>query len=213
MTRKLWTSQEIDFVRRRYPHVDAHKLAAFLGRTYSSVVGKARDIKVCKTKAYKQHQAKRLLTVGAAYRFKKGMVPKNKGKKLEEFMSPEAIEASKKTRFKKGNIPHNTKESNGIIVDRVYGNGRIYKYIRLGVANWVPLHHHVWEQANGPIPDNHAVIFLDNNTENCNLKNLKCVSKAENMLRNSRHNYPEEIIPSMLLINQLETILKQKDNG
>lgn len=213
MNPRHWTNQEKDYLREHYPHQKTETVAKALGRSYNAVLSYAYKLGVQKTLAYKQKEAERLATTGAKFRFKKGMTPVNKGKKLTDFMSPEGIENSKKTRFKKGQTPHNTKERNGIVVNRLDNTGRVYKYIRLGVADWKPLHRHVWEQANGLIPKDHVIIFLDNNTENCKLENLKCVSKAENMLRNSKFNFPEEIIPSMLLMNQLETKLKTLQNG
>lgn len=45
-------------------------------------------------------------------------------------------------------------------------------------SNWILKHHLVWEKANGKIPKDHIIIFLDGNTLNCELSNLRCVDKA-----------------------------------
>lgn len=206
-----WTSNQLELLKKHYPHLQTKEVARLVNRKTTSVLNKANSLGLKKTLKFKQIEAKRLLKHGAKYRFKKGDKPANKGKKRQEFLTAEQIKKVEKTQFKKGHRPHNTKDRNGIISNREDKTGRIYKYIRLGEANWVPLHRHIWEQANGLIPENHIVIFLDDNTENTALENLRCISKAENMLRNSTHNYPEEIIPSMLLINQLENILNQNN--
>jgi hypothetical protein len=76
------------------------------------------------------------LESGKAYRFKKGQLPVNKGKKQIEFMSIEAIKKTVATRFKKGNKPHNTYEKDGIITSRIDNSGRPYLYIRTSVGKW-----------------------------------------------------------------------------
>jgi len=76
--------------------------------------------------------------------YQKGNVPLNKGKKIEEYMSPEAIERSKKTRFKKGNVPHNANpEGDGAIVTRIDKCGIPYQYIRLSMGVWDLYHRHL----------------------------------------------------------------------
>lgn len=142
--------------------------------------------------------------------FKKGHVPENKGKRQVEFMSPEAIERTKKTRFTKGHLPHNTKSDGKITIrqDHQSRSGRFYKWIRLSKGKWQMLSHYVWEQANGPIPEGHMIWFKDGNSLNCDLSNLEMITNAENMLRNSRHKYPKEVIPTMVLLNKLNKKLK-----
>ena len=51
-----------------------------------------------------------------------------------------------------------------------FQNKEGYKY------NWKKKHIWVWEQAYGPVPDGHTIVFLDNNTLNCSIENLCLVS-------------------------------------
>lgn len=44
-------------------------------------------------------------------------------------------------------------------------------------SNWKLKHYIEWEKYNGPVPKNSLLIFLDGNTLNCNISNLKCVDK------------------------------------
>ena len=44
--------------------------------------------------------------------------------------------------------------------------------------NWRPKHHLVWEAANGPIPADSVIIFLDGDRKNIALENLALCSKA-----------------------------------
>lgn len=136
-------------------------------------------------------------------RIKKGTTPPNKGKKITEFMTPENVAKFKSNSFKKGNKPHNTKYD-GAVSKWKDRSGRTYKYIRIAEGKWELYHRYLWEQENGEIPDGHLLAFKDGDTENVSLENLELVSMIENMYRNSRHDYPDEIIPSLVLVKQLE---------
>lgn len=144
--------------------------------------------------------------------FKKGMVSWNKGKKPSEYLTAEAQDKMSKTQFKKGRKPHNTKYD-GCIVIRRDKNGFLYKYIRLSKGNWALLHRYNWEQANGKIEPGMIISFVDGNTLNCEISNLEILSMEQNMLRNSKHNFPDEIVPTMALISKLEKSIKSKSNG
>lgn len=144
---------------------------------------------------------------------KKGTPSFNKGKKQSEYMSKAAILRTQKTRFKKGNRPHNINPSgNGAIVTRKDTSGKEYKYIRMDIGVWDLYHRVVWERENGPIPKNKIVVFKDGDTSNTSLGNLKLITRTENMYKNSVHNYPEEIIPSLVLVRQLENKLNNLQN-
>lgn len=143
----------------------------------------------------------------------RGHIPFNKGKKQSEFMSAEAIEKSKKTRFKKGHTPHNTKQNNGVISIRRDSSGRYYKHIRIEKGVWELYHRVLWENEKGPIPGDLIVAFKDNNSLNVTIDNLELITKEENMYRNSRMNYPKEIIPSLVLLKQLDKKIKDVENG
>lgn len=42
------------------------------------------------------------------------------------------------------------------------------------------------------------VVFKDDNADNTSIESLELITMTENMYRNSIHNYPKEIIPSLL---------------
>lgn len=130
-------------------------------------------------------------------RRKPGDVPKNKGLKQSDYMSPEIIERTLATRFKKGQTPHNAIGfKDGDIVTRHNHkdrNSQPYKWIRLGKGKWEMYHVNLWKKENGPVPDGHIIVFKDKNTMNVAIENLECITKRENMIRNSIHQYPEEL--------------------
>ncbi|MCL2381317.1 MAG: HNH endonuclease [Treponema sp.] len=45
------------------------------------------------------------------------------------------------------------------------------------LQDWQLKHRYLWEQANGTIPENHYVIFADQNRSNFELDNLLCIPK------------------------------------
>lgn len=123
---RWWTDQEEQFVRDNIATMTDRQLAKQLDRT-KVAVGAFRI-------------RKGIESPRTGY-FKKGQEPFNKGMKQEEFMSPDTIERTKKTRFKKGNKPHNTKFDGAISIRHDSGeNHRPYLYIRLSKGRWKEYH-------------------------------------------------------------------------
>ena len=123
--------------------------------------------------------------------FTKGHISHNKGKKMEEFLTPEQIEKIKQSQFKPGNIPHNTLPE-GTEALRNDKNGKTYTFLKhqgkLELKSRV-----IYKQHYGKIPKDHIIIFKDGNTFNFNIENLECISLQENLERNTLHRYPKEI--------------------
>lgn len=112
---------------------------------------------------------------GVNAQFPKGQVPFNKGMKGVNF-------GGKETQFKTGNKPHNYKP---VGTERINGDG----YVDIKVADpkkWKGKHVVVWEQANGPVPRGHAVIFGDGNRRNFEVDNLILVSRKQLAILNQR---------------------------
>lgn len=130
------------------------------------------------------------LNSGLTGRYGKGHVSANKGKKWDEFLSKGAQENCRKTCFKKGHIPYNRKPvgyerltRDGFIEVKVsdihHGDGLWYK-------DWKLKQRLIWEEAHGPIPEKHMIIFLDGDKSNFDIDNLACVSMSENARLNQR---------------------------
>jgi hypothetical protein len=104
--------------------------------------------------------------------FKKGHIPANKGKKGTGGWEP--------TQFKKGHKPVNYRPVGS---ERINVDG----YIEIKVADpnkWQPKHKVIWEQANGPIPKGHALVFGDSNKLNLDINNLILVSRKQLLILN-----------------------------
>lgn len=201
-----FTKQQEDYIKREYLNKPVKRLAQDVNCSFGRVM---RFLKKNNLHIPKEIVEQRK----AQSRMSKGHTPFNKGKKQEEYMSFEAIQKSKNTRYKKGHTPHNTKTKDGVISIRKDSCGRCYKYIRLGKGVWELYHRVLWEQENGPIPSDKIVSFKDENSLNVCIENLQLITREENMYRNAKHNYPREIIPSMVLMNQIDKKIKNLQNG
>ncbi|WP_296271767.1 HNH endonuclease signature motif containing protein [Pseudomonas sp. UBA6323] len=89
------------------------------------------------------------------------------------------------------------------------------RYTLIKVAQpdvWKPLHVHIWERANGPVPEGMIVTARDGNIGNVDLANLCLRTTAENQLRHN-HNYkglPEEVVDILHLQNEIKKTIKRK---
>lgn len=141
-------------------------------------------------------------------KFKKGNVPKNPFKKGQ--CHPNSVA----TQFKKGSSPK-TKLPIGTI-SKKHGGYYIIKVADPDV--WKLLHIYIWEQANGPLPENHCVIFLDGDRSNCKLENLMLVTRGEHAIMNRfnlRGSTPELNTAGVLTARTIHTIRemqKEKKN-
>ena len=125
------------------------------------------------------------LSNGIDARFKKGHTTHNKGKK----MPAEVYEKAKGTMFKKGHCPKNHRPVGS---ERINVDG----YIEIKVAEpnvWKLKHRVVWEKVNGPIPENHALKFLDGNPLNCVVENLKLITRSELLIMSRYHLFSKDV--------------------
>ena len=188
-----------------YPNHSSKYIAELLGVTISKVYNTAWAANVKKSAEYMLTPASgRIIEPSVPNQFKPGHTPHNKGKQMDA----EIYEKVAPTMFKKGNKPANTKPV-GTINVRLDSQNRPYQYIKIKDSHWELLQRHVWTKANGEIPSGSVVIFLDGNYLNCELSNLKVISRKENMARNTIQRFPAELQEIM----KLTCKLKRKTNG
>ncbi len=141
------------------------------------------------------------------YCFPKGNVPFNKGLKRKDYIDKDKLDIIENNQFKKGIIPHNTKKDG---YKRLSVDG--YIYIRVN-DKFVLEHRYNWELKNGKIQEDYILVCKDKNKQNTDSENWTCISREEHMLRNSRADFPEEIIPTLVLRNKLNKQIKILQNG
>lgn len=211
--RKLWTEQERQVLIEKYPNSYTSEISNLLNRSVRSIYAQATLMGLKKSDHFMQmelkKQADRLREDGANYRFNKGHISHNKGRKMPK----ELYEKCKSTMFKKGNLPHNTKQDweEGLRNDK---NGKTYITIKVpGVKKMQFKHVWLWESINGKVPNGFNIVFKDGNTTNCTIENLECISNAELMKRNTIHRFPEELKTTIRLVHKLNRTIHAKEQN
>lgn len=72
--------------------------------------------------------------------------------------------------------------------ERVNGDGYVDVKIQDGKLqkNWKCKHRIIWEEANGPVPKGHVIIFADSNRLNVSLDNLILITQKELSVLNNK---------------------------
>lgn len=101
--------------------------------------------------------------------------------------------------FKKGKLPHNYKRGWFYSKDG-------YIVLSVGKSKQRLKHLYNWEQINGPLPKGYCLRCVDGNKLNTNPSNWKLITRKENMLKNTIHRFPKELVN---VIRLKSLILKQ----
>ncbi len=193
-----WTEAELAVLRQYYPSERAADIAARIGtRTVTQVLEKAWRLGLKKSPHVIAQLARESMANPAhparAYRFDKGFTPWNKG------MTGWQPEGCQPSQFKPGQMPHNTQPVGSY---RISSYGMLQQKISSAKGNnskrWRGVHELVWIAANGPVPDGMIVVFKrgmkTTALEDITLDRVECISRQQNMQRNSYHNsYPKEV--------------------
>ncbi len=174
------TTPEIDaFIQRQHHGVSPADMAVMVNAAFRTSFTASQ---------MKGYYSRNHLRSGLDGRFQKGMTPVNKGKKWDEFMSPEGQARSRATTFKPGNIPHNGGAPVGTVRirhDHKNRSGRPYVWRKVAEPNvWRTAHVVEWEEHNGPVPDGYMVTFANGDTLNWHIDNLILESKAQHAVKN-----------------------------
>lgn len=195
---RYWREWEVDLLRRYYPDVPTEPIAAALGRPLPSVLAKANAMGLRKTReliaTVASERSRRPGHGGQAHQFKAGLVPWNKGTKGLVGTQP----ACRATQFKPGMRPHTWVPVGSFrvnpdgVLERKYSDDPGPPHARW--RNYAAL---VWEAEHGPVPKGHIVVFRAGmrtvDPRLVTLDRLECISRAENVRRNSIHQLPEEL--------------------
>lgn len=201
-----WHPEVVRLFALLYPVVPTARLADAIGVSVFVAYRKADTLGLKKTEAYLASEMSGRIMRGrsdprmVATQFAKGHVPVNKGVK-----GWQAGGRSKETQFKKGQKPHTW---NPIGHERITRDGiRERKISDTGVTrvDYQPVHRLVWLDSGRDIPPGYIVVFKDGDRQNIKVENLECISKRENMIRNSYHTrYPKEICRAIQLKGALQ---------
>ncbi len=208
MNGKPWTETDIAELKKLYPDNAAKAVAEIIGRSLGAVYGMAKKLNLSKSDAfYASVESGRTLgqhdTSGC---FVQGQKPWNKGKAFP------SRGRSAEMHFKKGRQPHNTKPigserlNDGYLQRKMTNTGYPPK-------DWVPVHRLLWEQHNGPIPNGEVLIFSNGDRTDIRLDNLEVLTRGQLAIRNSIHNYPEELAELMRLQGQVKRQIRKREKA
>lgn len=188
-----WTAEELAWIeaRRTMPRRELH--AAFVATFGRSDVNHEAIKRLCKRKGW---------LTGRTGRFKKGQP----GRREPTGRRPPNA-------FVAGRTPHNAV---AVGTETIDGNG----YVKICVAEQNPWtgarthmafkHRWLWEKANGPVPEGHALKCLDGDKTNCDPGNWIAVPKGMIPRLNGRWNglkyddAPPELRPIILAAARLD---------
>lgn len=214
MKRKPWSPAALAKLKRLYPDTPTAKIAASLRRPIYSIYRKAGVLGLKKSDAYRASPAacrlRRGDNVGAAYRFKPGHVPANKGLRRPGWYAGNM----RATQFKKGALngraaqlyqPIGTERTNddGYRVRKVTEEGR-------GAQRWKAVHVQMWEECYGPVPPGYMVCFIDNDRRNIRLDNLMLLSRRDRMRLNTIARFPPELRHAIRLTRKLQRTIEER---
>ncbi|WP_250865633.1 HNH endonuclease signature motif containing protein [Caballeronia sp. INSB1] len=219
MSRRLWTDDEIEQLKRQYPDYETAEIARSLGRPIRPVYQKAASLGLKKTAAFLASDSSGRIQRGrtdermVATQFKKGQTSWNKGVKG----ICGTHENSRRTQFKKGEM-RGAAQHNYVPIgsERISKDGYLERKVNddhpVPARRWVGVHRLVWEAANGPVPAGHVVCFLPgrrmSDADRITLDALELVSRAEL----ARRNHPVTRDPELAKLVQLKGAITRQIN-
>lgn len=169
---KLLTEEQYRFFRANAYGISTQELTDLVNKEFRL------NLQPSQVKSYKTNHK---IQSGMTGKFEKGHVPVNKGKKYPGKRN--------KTSFKKGQAPSNKMN---IGSERVNSDG----YIDIKIADpntWKAKHRIIYEEAYGPVPEDHAVIFADGDRRNVDINNLVMISRKKLLVMNQNNLIKDEV--------------------
>lgn len=212
MKRTCWTSVSDRFLVMAYADHSAHDIARVLNVPEQAVYRRANSLGLKKsTRFLKGHQSGRLDgrdRRGVGTRFKPGHTPWNKGKKHP------GKGRSIDTQFQPGHRPATWRPIGSEVVS---SDGYLRRKISdTGVQrrDWIGVHQIIWEEANGPLPENHVVTFINGDKADVRLENLTTLSRAELLYLNGRGfaELPADLRPAAIIAARLYCLTRRRES-
>ena len=211
-----WTAAQLTLLKRIYPSTATKLVAKRVGHPLAGVYGMATMLGLKKSAAFHQDAKKsgrfnKLTTSGVPFRFPKGNVPANKSLRRPGY----APGRMRETQFKKGGFPVNRDPDFYVLgALRVNADGYIDMRVSFarGARGWKALHRILWEDAHGPIPAGHKLVFKNGDKLDVELDNIELISDAELLRRNSIHRYPQDLHGAMVALGQFKRRLREEQD-
>jgi hypothetical protein len=222
----IWTPERDEQLRSLYQDNTTEVVAEIMGARPSQIYSRAKALGITKSAEFfasvhsGRMQRGKLNPNIVATQFKPGQKPWNTG---THYVSGGR---SAETRFKKGAmsgaaqhnyVPIGTLRisKDGYLERKMTDDPSLYTARR-----WTFVHRLVWEAAHGPIPEGHMVVFIKgqftNNVDLLTADRLECITRRENILRNSLWTSNPELAKLYQLkgrITQQVNRLKRKEEA
>lgn len=193
-----------------YADMHNNEIMEFLGIKHADLISRACTLGLKKSKKIMREVAqRRVVNFDTKHQFKPGLVPWNKGIKGFDPVLGRGL-------YRNGlgaphAVPIGTTRLRGAIPQMP--KARMYLEKKIAEPSiWVRVHRMVWEQANGPVPDEHIVVFkpgqYTTKEEEITLDRLECISRVEHAHRNHPMNHHPELVP----IYQLKSAISRQIN-
>lgn len=172
----IFSPDQIEFIRKHYKSLIIADLTIKLNDHFGT------DFSTQQLKTFVHNHG---INSGRTGCFEKGHQPHNKGVK-----GWKAGGKATQTQFKPGQRGSKWRP---IGSERITKDGIRQRKIadtKYAPANWRSVHELTWEAHHGPVPAGHIVVF---NGDPEDVTDLECITRAENMRRNSIHNLPEPL--------------------
>jgi hypothetical protein len=203
ISRRPWQPDEDAVLRAVYATTLTANIAGALGRSLSSTHQRARVLGLTKSIEWIATTARERVEANPDHgsrrtRIAPGQKPWNAGMPG----STGTQEGCRATQFKKGRHPSESRNYLPIGSLRVSADGLLERKFTddpslVPAQRWAPVHRLVWESANGQVPAGHLVVFKPGmhttDIEQITVDRLECITRADNMRRNTVHRYGPEI--------------------
>lgn len=225
-TRNGWTTDRAAFtpaddavLRERFADTTSAEIAAHMGRSYGSVVARAKFLGLRKSDAFRASRASGRLQrgdrIGVATAFQRGHAPKNKGVKRPKGWAPGRM---RETQFGAGRPAWNHKPIGSVRVIDGYEFTKVTNEANVSwTTNWRQTHVINWETLNGPVPAGHCLKCADGNLRNTAPANWHLIPRnllpRLNGSRGTRLRYdeaPAELKPILLTTAKLAHAVKAR---
>lgn len=202
----FYTPSELAYLREHYADTSNDMLGKVLNRNARNVAQKARKLGLAKSPHF--------LEVHGG-RFQQGLHPWNKGVPG----STGHQDACRATQFKPGRPAELSANYRPIGSVRIAKGGYLEQKVTddrslYPARRWAPVHRLVWEREVGPIPTGCIVVFkpghFTDDIEQITAARLECITRRENMLRNTVHRYGKEIAQLVQLRGVLNRQINKK---
>lgn len=202
-----WTLSDTQALERLYPDTSNAVLSRVFNRPARAIGLKARSMGLKKSAKFMAEESGRI---------KPGQSPWNKGVKGSTGTQAGCLA----TQFRPGRDPSEARNYRPIGSLRITKDGYLEQKVTddqsvYPARRWVALHRLVWERENGQPPNGHIVVFrpgmLTTDADLITVDRLECITRSENMQRNTYHRYGKEIAQLIQLRGVITRKIREKE--